>query len=327
MNILIFGGTGNLSYTVAKILLLEGFFVTCLTRGNYNVLEKNLIRLGASIFHYSSTPFKLDLPFTLRPDCIIDFAAYSSTDIEDHVRAFINIGFTRYIFISTTAFYTRSNLIDQYYSEYDFDPNHPWQYAFSKFNAECHLKSLSATHNINAISLRLGHTLGHLIPVYLGNPGHAIIDHVQETGIIPISGNIMQEWSIATAEGLGRVLAKLIYAENKIPPYTAVHFSEYLTSWFDIISYFLAAVNPAARIYSLPLSTVEYFSPKWLPSIKYHKQYPDKYNLEFLNSILDHKPKINLQKIITDSVLFTRSQRVSTRYSEDRSTLALLCEQ
>lgn len=325
-NILIFGGTGNLSYTVARILLCEGFYVTCLTRGTNNVLEKNLVRLGATILHYSSKPFKLDLPFTLQPDYIIDFVAYSSTDIDEHVRAFINIGFQRYVFISTTAFYTRTKIIDPYYSECDFDPNHPWQYAFSKFKAECYLKSLSTSHNINALSLRLGHTLGHLIPVYLGNSGHAIIDHVQETGIVPISGNIMQDWSIGTAEGLGQVLAKLIYSESKLPPYTAVHFSEYITRWIDIISHFLEAVNPAARIYNLPFSIVESISPKWLPSIKYHKQYSDKYNLGILSSLIEHEPTINLQKIISDSVLFTRSQNTSTRYFEDRSALALLCE-
>jgi len=326
-NILIVGGTGNLSFTVAKILLSEGFSVTCVTRGNNNALENSLIQLGAAIHYCSSTYFKLNLPYSLKPDYIIDFVAYTPNDIEEHVQAFYESGFERFIFISTTAFYSRGLLGDRFFSECDYDPSHPWLYAKAKFEAECYLQSIVEKLSIKGLSLRLGHTIGDFIPVFLGNPGLAFINHVQDTGIIPVSGNIMQPWSIGTAEGLGKVLAKIIYAENKIPQYAAVHFSEYTTSWYDIIKIFSAVVNPSARIHNIALADIERISPKWLPSIKYHKQFTDKYDLSLLSSIIDHQPSINLHNLISHSVSFTKSQKISTKYEEERLMLANLIEQ
>ncbi len=321
---LLYGGTGNLSYTVAKNLKTKGYNVTCITRGNKRTLEASLMKLDISILHYSELDVKIFSD--LKPDYIVDFAAYSPKDVESHIFPFLECKLKRYIFISTTAFYKRHKRYRGNHTESDACQHHPWDYAYSKYQAELHLEALSEGYNIDALSLRLGHTLGTMVPVYLGNPGAAFIDHVMETGDIPICGNICQPWSIGSADGVARLLDKIAVENHTMSRYEAIHFSEYLTSWEEIITIFASIVKPSAKIYELPVKKVNSICPEWLPSILYHKQYADKYDLSRLQSLIGHEPDINLYQILYNSVAFTRGQKDSAKYPGDRSKLRRLCD-
>lgn len=328
MKFLIIGGSGNLSEPVVQSLLAKKHIVHCITRGLNSCIELKLESFGARFFHCqsinSTSPDFLKLLFS-EYDFIIDFIAYNPTDIHCRIKLFYSIIVSCYIFISTTAFYTRSSSQSIPYSEDEVQVSDSWDYAINKYQAEQVLEKLTNSLPFKTLVIRLGHTLGSLIPVYLGNPGHAFIHHVSSGGLIPYVGDIDHPWSVGTASSLSHILASLPDSICFLPKHFVFHYSAIECTWKELYSALYSALSIGVPIYNvLTLEEATSIAPNWVPSVINHKMHSDLYNLSRMNQYFDLPPSESIQELVKQACLTTLSRPPENSYKSNLCRLQLL---
>lgn len=329
MKILVIGGTGNLSKIVLDQLLDLPYSVDCLTRGSKQHLEAQAENRGANFINYVSKTriTQADLPFLAdQYDFVIDFVTYSSSDLGLKLKLLSNRIKKAYIYISTTAFYKRPFPSLLPWQENNIQISAEWNYAVGKYEAEQLLSSMSEELVFKTVSIRLGHTVGTSIPVFLGNPGHAFIDHIASGMPIPIIGSIDHPWSIGTASGLGSVISQIISHIAHIPKNFVFHFSETITTWHEIYSVLCEELNMPLRLHSLTFHDANKIAQAWTPSILFHKMHDDRYDLSLLETYL-RKPELpQVLETVRLSLSVTRSSPREETYESERALLQMLLD-
>jgi nucleoside-diphosphate-sugar epimerase len=328
MNLLLIGGTGNLSEPVLTYLTTAGHILTCLTRGNNLSIERRLTaKYNIKFIHYTdfSSQVFASLSKITPIDYVIDFAAYTPSDIDSRLPVVAKYAQIGYIFISTTAFYDRS-LVPPPYSEDIRHISNSWNYAISKYNAEIRLFSSTSISNLKFIILRLGHTIGSGVPVFLGNSGHAYLDCIQNRLPIPVYGNLTHPWSIGTADGLAHALNQLMLNTMVLPDRLILQYSGSITSWHQILEQTAKSLDVPFLTKQVSLERIKHVSKNWLPSINNHKKYADFYNLNALNSYVRPFEEPNLEQIVNNSIQLTYLKPVEKDYDINKKKYQLLVE-
>ncbi len=132
MNILIIGGTGVISYDVARLAVQNGFDVTILNRG----LHRDRMPRGASLLTADITDLEeVQLRAkSLRFDVVVDFLSYTPAQLERTMRLFAG-KCMHYIFISSATVYGEKKP-GVAITEMTPANNHRWAYAQSKIACE-----------------------------------------------------------------------------------------------------------------------------------------------------------------------------------------------
>jgi nucleoside-diphosphate-sugar epimerase len=105
MNILIIGGTGNISTAITRILVERGDQVTLYNRGKTQArIPRAYRRIVGDRYDYPA--FEAQMAEAGTFDCVIDMIAFQQADVESTIRSFAGrIG--QYIFCSTVDVYTK----------------------------------------------------------------------------------------------------------------------------------------------------------------------------------------------------------------------------
>lgn len=184
MKVLLFGGTRFMGRYVLKALLAQGANVTIANRGTR---EENAG--AANVICDRSLPGSLDQFANSKFDVVIDFSAYASAWVEEAGNFFAN-RIEKYIFISTGAVYTSSNIFP-ITEDFPKGPPHPFaDYAREKNRSEALLLEFSDKGFFSTTSCRLPFVMGPEnyedresfafsrllkgLPILLGNGGKSI---------------------------------------------------------------------------------------------------------------------------------------------------------
>lgn len=328
MKYLILGGTGNLSSVTVLRLLQSEHTVHCITRGNNLQIESTLTPLGAHFHHIINLEGLANHLRNLQHltyDFVIDFIAYNPNDLTSHLKYLCQHICHCYVFISTTAFYKRSLSRVQPFCEETIEVSDSWDYAINKYHAELALMSLSKSFKFKSLVIRLGHTIGGSIPVYLGNPGLAFLDHIKSGKPIPFVGDLDHTWSIGSAFGLSHIISSLPDVTCKLPHYYVCHYSDHQTTWRLLYSYmcsFLVLERPIFKY--LTLDQIASIAPQWLPSILNHKIYPDSYDLGKLARYFSFQMPESTKEIVDYSCIRTLESHREKAYETNLVRLAQL---
>jgi len=329
MTVLLIGGTGNLSSGVLAQLLANGYNVDCITRGSNKNAEREAEKNGAHFIHFSSfsspTPEELEL-LSSQYDFVVDFTSYTAADIKAKINLLYKYVKQAYIYISSTAFYKRSSAHSIMWREDNVKICHEWDYAANKYAAEQTFSLMSNQLPFRTIVIRLGHTIGTSIPVYLGNPGHSFIDHVTSGLPIPIIGTIDHPWSLATSNGLALVIRDLFIRISSLPDNLVFHFSEIVTSWVELYSILCSELGMPLQEKTVDLKIATEIAPRWIPSILYHKMHRDLYDLSLMESFLPRPPTPLVEDVVRSSLLATQSSPREKNYKLDRNQLKMLID-
>ena len=154
MNVLIFGGTRFMGRYVLRALLDVGIDVTIANRGT------RAENKGAhNVICDRSQPGALEQFKDSKFDAVIDFSAYASDWVEQAGNFFAG-KISRYIFISTGAVYTSSQVFP-ITEDFPKGPPHPFApYAAEKIRSESLLREFSSKGAFDTTALRLPFVMG-----------------------------------------------------------------------------------------------------------------------------------------------------------------------
>jgi nucleoside-diphosphate-sugar epimerase len=154
MNVLIFGGTRFMGRYVLRALLDVGIDVTIANRGT------RAENKGAhNVICDRSQPGALEQFKDSKFDAVIDFSAYASDWVEQAGNFFAG-KISRYIFISTGAVYTSSQVFP-ITEDFPKGPPHPFApYAAEKIRSESLLRGFSSKGAFDTTALRLPFVMG-----------------------------------------------------------------------------------------------------------------------------------------------------------------------
>lgn len=154
MKVLIFGGTRFMGRFVLRALLDVGVEVTIANRGTR---EEN--KGAHNVICDRSQPGALEQFKDSKFDAVIDFSAYASDWVEEAGKFFAG-KISRYVFISTGAVYTSSQVFP-ITEDFPKGPPHPFgPYAQEKIRSESLLREFSAQGAFDTTALRLPFVLG-----------------------------------------------------------------------------------------------------------------------------------------------------------------------
>ena len=154
MNVLIFGGTRFMGRYVLRALLDVGIDVTIANRGTR---EEN--KGAHNVICDRSQPGALEQFKDSKFDAVIDFSAYASDWVEQAGNFFAG-KISRYIFISTGAVYTSSQVFP-ITEDFPKGPPHPFApYAAEKIRSESLLREFSSKSAFDTTALRLPFVMG-----------------------------------------------------------------------------------------------------------------------------------------------------------------------
>lgn len=204
MKALLIGGTGNISLSVTRQLLLDGWEVVLLNRGSASVE-------GARSFVCDINALTKEKEEELRGfltaekfDVIAQFIAYKQEQVLRDVRLFS--GHTRqYIFISTASAYQKP-LSHPVITEGTSLSNPFWQYSRDKIACEEALMQAYRTEGFPLTIVRPSHTYGDSrLPVALhgGNPWQ-VVKRILNNQPVPVPGDGTTLWTLTHAEDFAR---------------------------------------------------------------------------------------------------------------------------
>ena len=230
MKALLIGGTGNISLSVSKLLLQEGWEVTLLNRGRHNELVPGAEALVADMKDEAQVRRLL----TGRHfDVVVQFIAYHREEVFRDVNLFSGIT-GQYIFISTASAYQkppRNYLMDE------STPLHNpyWQYSRDKINCEKLLMEAYDMDFFPVTIVRPSHTYGlSKLPLAIhGGSGWQVLDRMLRQKPVLIPGDGTSLWTLTWSDDFARGLVGLMGNHRAIGQ--AVHItSDEALSWNQI---------------------------------------------------------------------------------------------
>jgi nucleoside-diphosphate-sugar epimerase len=248
MKVLLFGGTRFMGRYVLKALLAQGAKVTIANRGTRDANPG-----ATNVVCDRSQPGSLEQFANSKFDVVIDFSAYASAWVEEAGNFFAN-KIEKYIFISTGAVYTSSNIFP-ITEDFPKGPPHPFaDYAREKSRSEALLLEFSNKGFFASTACRLPFVMGpenyedresfvfsRLLkgtPLLLGNGGKSIHSFVYAGDVADAIVAIMnagktvdkQAFNIATQQattsrGFVELAAKVCKKEAKLLSYNPDDFA------------------------------------------------------------------------------------------------------
>lgn len=147
MNILLVGGTGVLSSTVASEALRNGLSVTMINRGNRKAIDDAEV-IVSDCHKYLEIAKKLE---GRAFDAVIDFLCYTENELIQSFELYSKFA-KQYIFISSCAVYAKGEACLKV--EDSPKPNTLWPYSVSKWNCEQRLLELAKATKCNWTVIR-----------------------------------------------------------------------------------------------------------------------------------------------------------------------------
>ncbi len=209
MNILVIGGTGTISTAVSKEILKNGHSLYLLNRGNSNIeFEGSITNLISDINDEEHVKALIkDTKF----DCVIDFIAFTKSDLERDYRLFNNCT-SQFIFISSASVYNKP-CRNVFINEATPIKNPFSEYAQNKIECELYLNELYRNDDFPITIVRPSHTYDDkTVPVGVHgyNGSYAIIKRMLEGKPVLISGDGTTLWTVTHSSDVAKGIVGLI---------------------------------------------------------------------------------------------------------------------
>ncbi len=248
VKVLILGGSGFVSQSLAKYLIKRGYETDILTRGikeiNYSGFRNHII---------CDRKDKQSLKSSLKNknyDVVFDISAYSKDDVEI-LFSCINISsLKRYIFCSSAAVYVPTNRNIK--EGADKGENSTWgMYGYNKLQAESYINELILNEDLHATIFR---------PTYIYGEGNDLyrecffFDKFENEEIILVPDDDVKVQFIHIQD-LVKAFECAIYNDNDRRAYNLT--SPNLYSFEEIINLCASILNKKAKVKKIPISNLD----------------------------------------------------------------------
>lgn len=297
MKILIIGGTGNISWRVASLLV--GHDVSCMCRSTDSPFRRKISGFVRHIHDDINNCRHIGHLF----DVVIDFVCYNKDQMKKRIEMFSG-KCDRYVFISTTAVYGRQNItgpITEKCVEYS-----QWGYAVSKFEAELEL----SYSGMPFIIIRPGNIYDTIFPCCsVGNPNWTIPERIINRKPIVQHGDGTTLWSPLHSYDFASALYGVIINEKSKGRIVNIAGDEPIT-WNGMIDMMYGILCERPNVVYVPSSVIHSHSKYYGNSVFYHKQFNDVYDLSVLKSLVPEWNNIfTLRKGLKNTVLWYASNQ------------------
>ena len=284
MNLLIVGGTGNISWRFSKAALDAGWAVTLLNRGGVDRERRGAPQgcetITANIYDPDATQEALGIR---RFDTVVDFVCYNASQAQRAVFYF-TARTNHYVFISTTALYDRA-VARAPLTEESPIISKGWDYAMNKSHAEQVFSAAFRQDAFPVTIIRPGHTYDTIIPDSVGDGDWTIPWRLLNGKPIVVHGDGTTLWtlthSIDFANGLVEFL-KSGHAPGDIVNITA----DTAYNWREITAALCREVGVSdPKICYRTTEEINSIAPRYGNGLKGHKMWCDVYDNKKLKEL------------------------------------------
>ena len=276
MNILVIGGTGNISWRLSQAAVAEGWQVTVLNRGAPDRKRRPAPDGCAVILADMRDPPGIDRALGRRGfDAVIDFVCYNEQQARQAVSYFADRT-QHYVFISTTAVYARD------IARTPLTENAPimqsgWDYALAKAEAE-RVFIEAAGQGFPVSMLRPGHTYDTTIPEAVGDGNWTNPWRLLNGKPIVVHGDGTTLWTVTHSIDFANALVAFLKSGH--PPGETFHITADETyTWREITAALCREIGVGApKICYRTTEEIDKIAPRYGNGIKWHKMWCDIYD-------------------------------------------------
>lgn len=321
-NILILGGTGNISHHFTNLALKNNLKVTTVTRGIENPLRRITKSDRLTEIHMDIKYEELIINNKVNIeeyDVIIDFICYDKSDALKRIKL-LNRNLKHYIYISTTAGYEKNRDLTPYSEDTKFS-NLEWDYCKNKREAEIIFQKYYELSNFPITIARLGHTYDTALPIAVG-PTDWTVPNMIEEKIGLINFNIYNNrWCLLHANDAAEALYEI--AKNQVLKGEIINIvSEIETNWEEICNILVNKINSNCKIIKIPPNFIHSKIPYLGNGILWHKMHDEIYDTTKLKKYIPNWfEKTNLLEGLDKSIRWYKSENnrrvINTKLSNE----------
>jgi nucleoside-diphosphate-sugar epimerase len=257
MKALFIGGTGNISLSVSRLALYQGWDLYLLNRGIRETKVDGAHHIRADVYNNKN------LADSLRNhlwDVVVDWIAFTEEDIERDLELFR--GKTKqFIFISSASAYQKP-LSHPIVRESTPLFNPYWQYSRDKIACEMRLMKAYREEGFPVTIVRPSLTYSTVIPVALGGwQEYTVVDRMKRGKKIIVHGDGTSLWTITHAEDFAKGFFGLMSHPQAIGQDFHIT-SDELFTWNQIYQMLADAVGVPPNIVHIPSEFICTFDPE-----------------------------------------------------------------
>jgi nucleoside-diphosphate-sugar epimerase len=326
VNLLIVGGTGNISWRLSQSAIAENWRVTLLNRGAPDRKRRpppsGCELIHADINDEAATIIALG---ARRFDAVIDFICYN----ERHARravSYFNGRTGHYIFISTTAVYDRA-VAETPLTEAAPIVSSGWDYALAKASAE-RVFVESKTHGFPVTIIRPAHTYDTIIPEAVGEGDWTNPWRLLNRKPIVVHGDGNTLWTLTHSSDFARAI--LEFLKSGRAPGESFHItSDETYTWNEITHSVCREMGVSdPRILYRTVAQIDNVAPRYGNGIKFHKMWNDVYDNSTFKSVCPTwRATISLEAGVRETIrYFVRHSKLMALNEQLDAILDSICE-
>lgn len=325
MNLLIVGGTGNISWRLSHATADAGWRVTLLNRGAPDRVRRapppGCEVIVADVNDQAATEDMLGDRFF---DAVVDFVCYN----ELHARRAISYFRARtchYIFISTTALYDRAIAKIPLTEEAPVVTN-GWDYALAKAGAERAFAE-AKSHGFPVTILRPGHTYDTIIPEAVGDGNWTNPWRLLNGRPVVLHGDGTTSWTLTHSSDFARAVVDFLQSGH--PPGETFHVTADETyTWGEITAAVCREIGVSDPIICYRTAEeIDSVTTRYGSGIKWHKMWCDIYdNSKFKKVCPTWRPMVSLEDGIKQGVgYYRRDAQLMVPNEQLNTILDMIC--
>jgi nucleoside-diphosphate-sugar epimerase len=326
VDILIIGGTGNISWRLSRAAAAAGWRVTLLNRGapdrKRRPVPAGCDLIVADIHNRSATEDALGARVF---DAVVDFVCYNEAQARRAIACFA--ARTRhFVFISTTALYDRE-IAKTPFTEQTPVITGGWDYALAKAAAERAFAEAAARDGFPVTILRPGHTYDTIIPEAVGDGNWTNPWRLLNGKPIVLHGDGTTLWTVTHSSDFAGAIVEFLQSGH--PPGDTFHITADETyTWRGITAAVCREIGvDAPKICYRTTEEIDRVAPRYGNGIKWHKMWCDIYdNNKFKVACPSWRPAMSLQDGIRETVAYFRSDaQLLAPNAQLDATLDVIC--
>lgn len=286
MEVLILGGTGNISHHFVSQVLSRGWKVTTVTRGSSHSGRRQ-------VYHQNKTDLFGDIrspgallkivPGKVYFDVVVNFICYDESDAAECIN-YLKDRVGHYLFISTTAGYSKRPEYLPYTETTPFTSLN-WEYCRKKAEAEAAYMTAFEQFNFPVTIARLSHTFDTVVPVAVGPADWTIPQRILDGKQVVVHGDGTTCWTILHSSDAAEALVRLCLSEEAFGQVVNV-VSDVRITWLDLTSQLFEILGMPARVCHVPSQNISRVCPYLGNGIIGHKMWNDFYDSTKLKTII-----------------------------------------
>ena len=305
MEILIIGGTGNISWRLSQAAAAAGWRVTLLNRGAPDRVRRpaptGCQPIVADINNQAATEDALGVR---RFDAVVDFVCYNENQARRAV-SYFRARTSHYVFIGSTALYDRAIARTPFVEDAPIVTS-GWDYALAKAGAERAFAD-AAREGFPVTILRPGHTYDTIIPEAVGDGNWTNPWRLLNGKPVVLHGDGTTLWTVTHSSDFAQAVMEFLQC-GRAPGETFHITSDETYTWREITAAVCREIGvSAAKICYRTTEEIDSVAPRYGNGIKYHKMWCDIYdNSKFKAACPAWRAAVSLQAGIKETIGYFR---------------------